>query len=131
MEWDFTPTQVWKGEVTYTFEDFLRDLRTEMDYNFGKQDDKWREKATQGFYRVMYFSSLGKSPKEVSEMLHMKEDLVSDVIKELGSDIEMFNSIVMGHFLFNLKASGGLLPDAENWRLINSQMRRFHSLHNL
>lgn len=131
MEWDFTPSQVMKGEVNYTIEDFLRDLRSEMDYNFEKKDDKFREKATQAFYRVMYFSSLGKSPREVSEMLCMDEQLVTDVLKELKPNIEMFIAIVMRQFLCNLKASGGMLPNTENLRLINGRMRRFHNLHNL
>ncbi len=131
MEWDFTSAQVWKGEVDYTLEDFLRDLRSEIDCNFEGKDDKWREMATQGFYRVMYFSCLGKSPKEVSEILHMDEELVEGVLKELKPNIGMLTAIFMGHFLRNLKASGGMLPTAENLRIINGHMGRFHTLHNL
>ena len=36
MEWDFTPSEVSIGKVAYTLEDFLRDLRVEIDMNLTK-----------------------------------------------------------------------------------------------
>jgi hypothetical protein len=37
MVWDFTPTQVMKGEVEYSFDDFYRDLTVEIKENFGSK----------------------------------------------------------------------------------------------
>lgn len=35
MVWDFTPSQLMKGEVEYSFDDFGRDLLEEVKVNFG------------------------------------------------------------------------------------------------
>lgn len=37
MVWDFTPTQVMKGEIKYELDDFRRDLFTQVTFNFGDQ----------------------------------------------------------------------------------------------
>ena len=36
MDWDFTPTQVMKGEIEYSLSDFYRDLEKQVKTNFGK-----------------------------------------------------------------------------------------------
>lgn len=131
MKFDFTPSQVMLCEVSYSLEEFLRDLRAEMEYNFPQYSAQKLEEIAKLFYRVMYFSFNGRTSQEIADTVGIKKDFVDIILKDHKSDVEMLGSVIMSKFLRNLREASGLLSDCNNLDLVNAEVRNFHALNNL
>ena len=115
MTWDFTPTQVMKGEIDYGFDDFRRDFFNQVKFNFG--DRVSPEKLEGGFnlfWLVCHLSALMKSPDEIERQLSDFElppprELLEDIKNVYKDDIEMLIAIYQNLFL---KYYGPALQDS-------------------
>ena len=71
MKWDFTGTQVVKGEVAYSLEEFRKDLYAEVKDNFSDYDKKELDGIYQLAYDVCYCTA---SQRKLGELLaHCKQ----------------------------------------------------------
>lgn len=131
MEWDFTSTQLIEGQVEYDLEDFLRDLREEVDFNFGDVDEKKKEAMARICYCVCYFSAIGNSAEVISKRTGIPQKLVTMTKDVMEENIDMLEVIFMRKFLINLENSEGLLDNTANLELLNAQVRAFHGIHKL
>lgn len=131
MEWNFTPSQVSTGEVDYKLEDFLRDLRVEIDTNFPEYEDDKRKSLCRLFYGVMYFKFNGHANSEIAKTFKVDAELVKIIENENKANMEMLGGIIMNVFLKNLQETNGMLSEAENLRLTNAKLKHFHSINNL
>jgi len=131
MRFDFTASQVMLCEVSYTLEEFLRDLHAEVKYNFPQYSEQKLEEIAKLFYRVMYFSFNGRTSQEIAHTIGIKKDFADLILKDRKGDVEMLGSVIMGKFLRNVREAGGLLSDCDNLDLVNAEVRNFHALNNL
>jgi hypothetical protein len=131
MEWDFTTSQVLGGEIDYGLEDFIRDLKGEMEYNFPKYEKRKQKRLFELYYRVFYFSFNCKSVDEISKLMGIEKEFVEIIIEGGKDNIAMLEAIIMGKFIQNLRDSGGMLSDSMNLKLLSAQVRDFHKKHKL
>ena len=81
MKWDFTGTQVVKGEVAYSLEEFRKDLYAEVKDNFSDYDKKELDGIYQLAYDVCYCTA---SQRKLGELLaHCKQMGVKADLKYL------------------------------------------------
>lgn len=131
MEWDFTSSQIMKGEVVYTQEDFLNDLRVEIAENFSNYEDQKRERVLNIFYTVIYMHCIEYDVDAIEKKTQVGKDLITLILTETKANCSMLRAIIMADFLKNLKSSGGSLSDRHNLELINASLYKFHHEHNL
>jgi hypothetical protein len=131
MEWDFKIEDVYIGDVEYGLEDFLRDLKEEIDFNFKDMDARKKKRLCHVFYNIMHCSVIGLNKNKILEIFKLDDEgykMMMDINKE---NAEMLQSIHMAMFLRNLKVSNGFVSDEDNFKLINGELRKFHIKHNL
>ena len=125
MKKDFTSSQVMKGEVQYSLDDFWKDLLVEVEREFPNSFKEKYESVQRLAYQVIYASCIGMSSKEIDEFLGLPEGLAESLLDCHKEDKEMLNAIIMSLFLENLRNSFGLVNDSLNVELGNAQLRKF------
>lgn len=131
MEWDFEVKDVVRGKVEYGLEDFVRDLKEEVEINFGDMSVEKKEYLFKAFYRFMHFSVIGSEKEKMKEWLKLDDDGYDIMVGMLEDNMKMLEAIHMSMFLGNLQASKGFISERDNFRLLNDRLRRFHLKHNL
>lgn len=131
MECDFTPLQVWKGEIEYTLDQFYEDFKEEVAYNFKKLPSKRLKDLIRLMYQVMYFFLVTGSKEGIQERLPYNAELIDLIIDNSKENVEMLKAIIIAKFLRNLKQSNGLLNESLNMELVNAELHHFHEEHNL
>ncbi|MBT4937043.1 hypothetical protein HON22_03925 [Candidatus Peregrinibacteria bacterium] len=126
MEWDFTKSEVLKGKVDYSLENFYRDLKEDVDSAFTEYTALQKEELNKMWYAMMHFAALGNSYKEISKLLSMKINLVEDMLDDSQEDIRMLEAVFMGKYLSNLKEFNGLIGDSTNLELVNAYFKDFY-----
>jgi len=110
-KWDFTESQIMKGEVDYTLDDFWRDMFKWFKENWG--DRLSPEKQEGGFNLLWVFLSLRSNAKSLEEtqkiMSKEARPIDKEVVKYLDSlhkkDIEILTGIKQKLFLDFFKPS--------------------------
>jgi len=106
MKWEFTPTQVMKGEVKYTLDDFWRDLYEEINYNFGTKYS--REKVKHLHNLIFTYCSFRASEKTIDQIeelftKHHKPQVKRDFLEAMEEankdNIDMLRAILQRLFL--------------------------------
>ncbi len=131
MEWDFTSSQVMRGEVTYTQEEFVNDLRVEITKNFPNYEEQKRERVHKIFYTVIYMNCIEYDADSIEKKTQLGKDFITLILSETKANCSMLRAIIMADFLKNLKLSGGSLSDRHNLELVNASLYKFHHEHNL
>jgi len=111
MKRNFTPTQVTKGKVDYSVEEFLRDLLEEVKSNMskevlnrlpeGKERDRKFNEVTRTVFNfvcdICYLAVLEKSHVELilKQSNEVEKELIKKTIKENKNNIDMLQAILM------------------------------------
>ncbi len=137
MEWDFTTKQVIGGEVNYSIEDFQRDLKNEVEFNFTSIPKKTKEavskKTEKGItlndyfnflYGICYLSAIEKKPSEISTVMGRlptpeRNKIIEYMRESQKENIDMLRAILMRQYL-RLKEGG--LSDGNILKLYNSYL---------
>lgn len=113
MTWEFTPTQVMKGEVNYTFDDFRRDLFEQVKLNFA---DRISPEKLEGGLNVFWIfchlvattKSLDEIEKILSELKPPMNRKFLELLNETFKDeIKMLEAIYQNLFLKYFTAALG------------------------
>lgn len=105
MTWNFTPTQVMKGEVNYGLDEFRRDLFEQTEFNFGSHFSPERlEHGFNLFWIICHLMATTKSLDEVQSRLSKLEppvgrELIKLIAETHKSDAEMLTAIYQNLFL--------------------------------
>ena len=117
MDWDFTPTQVMKGEIEYSLSDFYRDLEKQVKHNFGDtfSPEKFKE-CCNLFWLICHYQAIMLSDEEIIQKLGsieppMNKELISmmcGVCKEDGKMLAaIYQNLFLKYFELALKESWG------------------------
>jgi hypothetical protein len=117
MIWDFTSTQVMKGEVDYSLENFYRDLIEQVKHNFGKtlSPEKFKE-CCNLFWLFCHYQAITLSDEEIIQKLEsieppMNKEFISmmcEVCKEDGKMLAaIYQNLFIKYFVTALKESWG------------------------
>ena len=99
MTWDFTPTQVMKGEVDYCFDDFRRDLLEQVKHNFKEMKADKLENCFNLFWLFCHYLAIMLSPEEIAEKLAMDMEGVKMMGEICGADGKMLAAVYLNLFL--------------------------------
>lgn len=106
MDWDFTPTQVMKGEVNYSLDDFYRDLVEQVKHNFGKflTEDKLFKNCCNLFWLFSHYQAIMLSEEEIAQNLvgfepPMSKELITMTCELCQEDSKMLAAIYQNLFL--------------------------------
>jgi hypothetical protein len=112
MTWDFTPTQVMKGEVDYELDDFRRDLFVQVKHNFGDTLSKDKlEDCCNLFWLFCHFKAIMLTEEEIGEKLSMDKGFVG-MMSEICSDdgkmlAAIYQNLYIKYFELGLRESWG------------------------
>ncbi len=105
MIWDFTPTQVMKGEVDYSLSDFYRDLIKQVEQNFGKYltGEKFKN-CCNLFWLFCHYQAIMLSEEEIAQKLEgfeppMSKELITMTCELCQEDSKMLAAIYQNLFL--------------------------------
>jgi hypothetical protein len=105
MDWDFTPTQVMKGEIEYSLSDFYRDLEKQVKTNFGKYltEDKFKN-CCNLFWLFCHYQAIMLSEEEIAQNLvgfepPMSKELITMTCELCQDDSKMLAAIYQNLFL--------------------------------
>ena len=99
MTWDFTPTQVMKGEVDYCFDDFRRDLLEQVKHNFKEIKADKLENCFNLFWLFCHYQAIMLSPEEIAEKLAMDMEGVKMMGEICEADGEMLAAVYQNLYL--------------------------------
>lgn len=128
---NLTAAQIWKGEVNYSLDDFVKDFREKVKEGWGEERiDKGKGDRTlfKGLLTVVVFASQYKPVKLISEITMGKStkeclDLTQYIIDMYPKEIEILEGLQMKMFLDNLKNYG--VSDYLNLKLLNTDFRKW------
>jgi hypothetical protein len=119
MKRNFTPTQVTEGNVDYSLEDFLRDLREDVKSNMseevlnrlpeGKERDRKFNEAIRDIFNfvceICYLAVVDKAYLRLvlKQSNEVEKKLIKKTIKENKSNIDMLHAILRKHIERGLK----------------------------
>lgn len=127
-----TKEQLFSGEVEYSLEEFEKDFRANTIKTWGRKklDEKHGNENTlyQGLLFIIAFTSQGKSPKEINEIILGKstkelEENLKTIIDLYKQEIRVLEGLMMKMFLENLKNYH--VSDSVNLMLINTDFRNW------
>lgn len=128
---NLTAAQIWKGEVNYTLDDFVKDFREKVKEGWGEERiDKGKGDRTlfKGLLIIVVFASQYKPIKLISEVTMGKStkeclELTQYIIDMYPKEIEILEGLQMKMFLDNLKNYG--VPGFLNLILLNTDFRKW------
>lgn len=97
MEWEFSPEQVIKGEVSYHVGDFRRDLQMEVSLNLGRANAQQVDDAFSLLYDFCYWLATGHEREAfISQFCHDPplSEWLSELIPWMTSNAEMLGAIL-------------------------------------
>lgn len=123
---DLTPKQIFKGEVDYSLDDFVKDFRQTLKESWGSElIDKVTNNKTiyQGILLLVVLASQDKSLKLICETVMGKSTdevtkTTKDIVDMYGQEIEVLRGLQMKMFLDNLK--NYYLSESLNLKLLNA-----------
>lgn len=98
MEWSFTPDQVVKGEVSYSLDDFRKDLAQEARLNLDYPSELWLCQAYDLIYDLCYWLATGRT--------------FSDYVGTVAADAPLDRAVlaaVKDHMADNIAMLGAIL----------------------
>ena len=100
MVWDFTPTQVMKGEIEYGFDDFRRDFLEQIKVNFGDRLSSERLKnCCDLFWVFCHLKATMLTLDEIGEKLSMGGEFVEMMSEICDEDGKMLAAVYQNLFL--------------------------------
>jgi hypothetical protein len=127
---DLTAKQIFKEEVNYSLNDFVKDFRQTLKQSWGSEriDKVTNNKSLyQGILLLVVLTSQDKSLRLICEVVMGKSTdevmkMTKDIIDMYGQEIEVLRGLQMKMFLDNLKKY--YLSESLNLKLLNAD---FHS----
>ena len=129
---DLTQEQIFSGEIEYELDDFERDFREDLLKTWGskKLDKKYKNgnNLYHGLLFIISFTSQGKTPREINEIIlgYTSKDLeeaLEHFIDMYQHEIQILQGFQMKMFLENLKQFR--VSDSLNLMLLNADFRKW------
>lgn len=127
-----TRQQLYLDKVEYTLDDFAKDFRKQAIKDWGlKRLDK-KNKSPNTLYQtillIIVFTSQGKSPREINELLLGKntkelEESLKTITDMYEQEIRVLEGFQMKMFINNIKKYQ--MTDSMNLRLLNADFRKW------
>jgi len=126
-----TRKQLYLGEVDYSFDEFAKDFRKQAikDWGLNRLDKKNKKSNTlyQTILLIIVFTSQGKSPRAINELLLGKntkglEENLKTITDMYEQEIRVLEGFQMKMFINNIKKYQ--MSDSMNLRLLNSEFRK-------
>jgi len=127
-----TRKQLFLGEVIYSFDEFAKDFRNQAikDWGLKRLDKKNKKSITlyQTLFLIIVFTSQGKSPRQINEILLGKstkelEESLKTITDMYRQEIRVLEGFQMKMFIDNIKKFQ--MSDSMNLRLLNSNFRKW------
>jgi hypothetical protein len=129
---NLTRKQLYLGEVEYVLDEFAKDFRKQAIQDWGlKRLDKKNNKSNtlyQTLFLIIVFTSQGKSPRAINEILLGKstkelEENLKTITDMYEQEIKVLEGFQMKMFIDNIKTYQ--MSDSMNLRLLNSDFRKW------